>query len=92
MFIPQQIIKLKGSLYEEKERVFNKFPKYHTYVFLGDFNDKVGGEDIFKPTVGNESVQEISNNNGVRILNFATSKNLIVRSTMFPHCNIKKFT
>jgi hypothetical protein len=25
---------------------------------LGDFSAKVGGEDIFKPTVGNESLQE----------------------------------
>jgi len=27
---------------------------------LGDFNEKVGREDIFKPTVGNESLREIS--------------------------------
>jgi hypothetical protein len=45
----------------------------------------------FKPTVGNESLHEISNDNGVRIVNFATPKNLIVKSTMFPHYNIHKF-
>jgi hypothetical protein len=60
--------------------------------FLGDFNAKVGREDIFKPTMGNESFQEIVNDNGVRVVNFATSKNLIVKSTMFPHRNIHKFT
>jgi hypothetical protein len=32
-----------------------------------------------------------SNDNGVRVVNFATSKNLIVKSTMFPYCNIHKF-
>jgi hypothetical protein len=26
-------------------------------ILLGDFNAKVGREDIFKPTVGNESLQ-----------------------------------
>ena len=33
-----------------------------------------------------------SNDNGVRIVNFATSKNLVVKSTMFPHRNIHKCT
>ena len=33
-----------------------------------------------------------SNDNGVRILNFASSKNLVVKSTMFPHRNIHKYT
>jgi hypothetical protein len=46
----------------------------------------------FKPTIGNESLHEISNDNGVRIVNFPTSKNLTVKSTMFPHRNIHKFT
>jgi hypothetical protein len=59
---------------------------------LGDFNAKVGREEIFKSTVGNESLQEIRNDNGVRIVAFATSKNLTVKSTMFPRRNINKFT
>jgi hypothetical protein len=37
-------------------------------------------------------LHEISNDNGVRVVNLATSKNLIVKSTMFPHLNIHKFT
>jgi hypothetical protein len=36
---------------------------------LGDFNAKFGREDIFEPTIGNESPHQDSNNNGVRILN-----------------------
>ncbi|PNF29988.1 hypothetical protein B7P43_G06965 [Cryptotermes secundus] len=54
-------------------------------ILLGDFNAEVGREDIFKPTIGNES----SNDNGV--VNFATSKNLTIKSTLFPHSNIHKF-
>jgi hypothetical protein len=76
---------VKDSFYEELERIFDKFPKYHMKILLGDFNTKVGREDIFKPTIGNESLHEISNDNGVRVVNLATSKNLIVKSTMFPH-------
>ena len=61
-------------------------------ILLGDFNAKVGRENIFKPTIGNESLHQDSNDNGVRIVNFATSKNLVVKSTMFPHRNIHKCT
>jgi hypothetical protein len=48
-------------------------------ILLGDFNAKVGKEDIFKPTTVNESLHKISNDNGVRVVNFATSKNLTVK-------------
>jgi hypothetical protein len=83
---------MKSSLYEEVEHVFNKLPKYHMKILLGDFNAKVCKEDIFKPIIGNESLHEISNDNRVREVICATSKNLIVRSTMFPHSDIHKFT
>jgi hypothetical protein len=55
-------------------------------------NAKVGWEGILKPTIGNESLHEISNDNGIRLVNFATSENLRVKSTMFPHPNIHKYT
>jgi hypothetical protein len=61
-------------------------------ILLGDFNAKVGREDIFKQTIGNESLHKISNDNGVRVVNLTTSKNLTVKSTMFPHLNICKYT
>jgi hypothetical protein len=83
---------VKDSFYKELECVFDKFPKYHLKILLGDFDAKVGREDIFKLTIGNESLHEISNDNGVRLVNFATSKNLRVKSTMFPRRNIHKYT
>jgi hypothetical protein len=75
---------VKDRVYGELEQVFDKFPKYHMNILLGDFNAKVGREDIFKPTNGNESLHEISNDD-------VTSKNLIVKSTIFPRCNIHEF-
>jgi exonuclease III len=39
---------VKGSFYEELERVFDKFPKYHMEILLGGFNAKVGREDIWE--------------------------------------------
>jgi hypothetical protein len=50
---------VKDSFYEELECVFDKFPKYHIKILLGNFNAKVGRENIFKPTIGNESLHEI---------------------------------
>jgi hypothetical protein len=44
-------------------------------IMLGDFNAKVGRENIFKPTIGNESLHQVSNDNGVRTVNSAPSKN-----------------
>jgi hypothetical protein len=61
-------------------------------ILLGDFNAKEGREDIFTPTIWNESLHEISNGNGDGAVNFATSKDLIVKSTMFSHFNIHTFT
>jgi hypothetical protein len=60
---------VKDSFYEELESVFDKFSKYHMKILLGDFNAKVGREDIFIPTIGNEILHEISNDNGVRVVN-----------------------
>jgi len=62
-------------------------------ILLRYFNAKVGRENIFKPTIGNDSLhQDNNNNNGFRIVNFATSRNLVVKSTTFPHRDIHKYT
>ena len=61
-------------------------------ILLGDFNANVETENIFKPTTGNDSLHQDTNDNGVRIVNFATKKNLVVNSTMFPHRNIHNYT
>jgi hypothetical protein len=52
---------VKDSYYEELHHVFNTFPKYHINILLGNFIAKGGREDIFKLTIGNESLHEISN-------------------------------
>jgi hypothetical protein len=45
-------------------------------ILLRDFSAKVGMENIFYLTIGNESQHEISNDNEVRLVNFVPSKNL----------------
>jgi hypothetical protein len=85
----------KDSFYEDLEQVFDHFPKCHMKILweilmqyensIGNFNAKVGRENIFKPTIGNGSLHHNSNDNGVRIVTFATSKILVVKSRKFLH-------
>jgi hypothetical protein len=58
-------------------------------ILLADFSTRVGKEDVFKLTFRNESLQENSNDNGVRVvlINLATSKDHTIKSKMFPCCN-----
>jgi hypothetical protein len=63
---------VKESFYGELEQIFDQFPRCHKKIFLGAFNAKAGREDIFKKINSNESLHEVSNDNGVRIVNFAT--------------------
>ena len=52
---------------------------------------KGGRENIFKLIIGNESLQQDNSVNGVRIVNFSTSKNLLFKSTTFPQRDIRKY-
>jgi len=65
----------KDSFYEELEQVFDHSANHHTKSLLGDFNAKVGRENVFTPTIWNED----SNDNGVRSVNFA------LKNMMFVH-------
>jgi hypothetical protein len=59
-------------------------------ILLGHVNTKLGREDIFKMTIGDECLHQDSNDNDVRIVRSATSKNLVVKTTMFPHRKFRK--
>jgi hypothetical protein len=83
---------VKDSLCEELWHVLDQLPRYNIKNFLGVFNAKVDREGIFTPTVRSESSHEISNDSGITVVHFVTPKNSVVRSTMFSHRNIHKYT
>jgi len=58
-------------------------------IQLEEFNEKVGRENVFKPTIGNESLHQDSNDDDVSTVNFATSKNLVVK--LFLHRNLYNY-
>jgi hypothetical protein len=82
---------VKDKFHEELECIFDEFCKYHMKILLEEFSFKVGRKDIFKLAIENKILHEINYHNGVRVVNFATSKNLICKSTMFSHPNIHKY-
>jgi len=61
-------------------------------MILGDMNAKVGKESIYKPTTGNESSHNETNNNGIKMIQSVLSEGLNLRSTTFPYKNIHKET
>jgi hypothetical protein len=60
--------------------VFDKFPNYY----------KLYKEDNSNPTTGNESLHEISIDNGIRVVRFATCKTLTVKISS-NSANINKY-
>jgi hypothetical protein len=54
---------IKGSFYNEVERVFYKTAEHHLKMLLEDFCAKVGKEHIYKSRTGNESLHDITNDN-----------------------------
>jgi hypothetical protein len=74
-------VKTKGmnqkTVYEELKRILDHFPKYDIKILLGDYNAKVGRGNNSKPTIGNASLHQDNKDNGVGVVNFGTSKNLV---------------
>ena len=82
----------KDIFYEKLVRVYDEAPKRDIKIILGDLNAKVGREPMYRPTIGKYSLHETSNDNGLRIIDFAISRNMVVSSTYFEHKNIHKAT
>lgn len=83
---------IKTRIYEEVNRFYDRFPGIVIKIVLGDTNAKIGKELIIMPTIGLGSAHKESNDNGLRIIYFATSRSMVVSSTTFPHKNIHKYT
>jgi len=45
---------------------------------MGDFNAKVGREQWYSPVIGNESLHNISNDNGERLMSSVTTRGMTI--------------
>jgi len=82
---------IKEEFYNLLEQNINQIARSDIKIILGEFIAK-GKESIYKPNIGNESLHSETNNNRIKIIRFAISKGLNVRSTTFPHKDIYKET
>ena len=64
----EKLEEIKEEFYNLLEQSINQIPNLGIKVILGDFNAKVGKEDIHKPTIGNESLHNKTNNKGVKMI------------------------
>jgi len=71
----------EDDYYELLAKTYDELPAYDIKVVLGDFNAKVGKEEMFKPTMGRYGLHENTNENGERMIFFAAERNLVVKST-----------
>ena len=82
----------KDAFYELLEREYRMCPKHDVKIVIGDLNAQVGREEVYRPVIGRFSVHEKTNENGLRLIDFATSKNMAIRSTQFQHSLLGKYT
>lgn len=82
----------KDAFYAALEQTYDAAPGHDSKVLMGDFNAKIGKETIYRPTIGKESLHDVTNDNGLRLIDFAAGKHLTVSSTYFPRKNIHKAT
>jgi len=59
---------------------------------MGDFNVKIGKEDMYRPTIGPNGLHDVSNDNGTRLINLCLVKGFTLSSTYFPRKDIYKQT
>ena len=86
-----------GSTDDEKEaflqleREYDRCPKHDVKVVIGDLNAQVGQEEAYKPAFGCFSVHQLANDNGLRLINFASFKHMSI-PTFFQHTRRQRYT
>ncbi|XP_058447671.1 craniofacial development protein 2-like [Malaya genurostris] len=82
----------KDEFYAQLEREYDRCPRHDIKIVIGDFNAQVGQEVEFRPVVGRFSAHQQTNENGLRLIDFATSKNMAIKSTFFQHRLLHRYT
>ena len=82
----------KQALYAQLEREYDHSPKHDVKVVSGNLNVKVGQEEVYKSTIGSFSVHQLTNDNGLRLINFASSKHISICSTVFQYAHHLSYT
>lgn len=82
----------KDAFYTSLDDLYKSCPQHDIKIVIGDLNAQIGREDIYKPHIGKFSLHRETNENGLRLINFAATNNMVISSTCFRHKNIHKAT
>ncbi|PNF20250.1 hypothetical protein B7P43_G15723 [Cryptotermes secundus] len=82
----------KDSFYDELNEIYGKGPKMDCKIIIGDMKAKVGNEDVYRSVIGKHTLHNKSNDNGMRLINFASSRNMVIGGTVFNDKDIHKRT
>jgi hypothetical protein len=83
---------MQDRFYEKLVDVYDRAAEYDVNILVGNMNAKVGKDNIYRPTTGKESIHDVSNNNGMRLIDVTISRDMTISSTYFPHKRIHKAT
>ena len=83
---------VKDAFYESLDKTYDECPKHDVKIVIGDANAQVGREDFFRPIIGRESLHSVTNDNGLKLINFAATRDMAISSTYFARKNIRKHT
>jgi hypothetical protein len=64
----------KDAFYEQLEQAYSACPKNNVKLVMGDANAKVSRETVHQPTIGRYSPHESTNENGLRLIDFAAGR------------------
>jgi hypothetical protein len=79
---------VKDQFYEQLERAYAAYPSHDVKLVMGDPNAKVDRETVHQPTIGKLSLHESTNENGLRLVDFAAGRQMVIKSTYFMHKRI----
>jgi exonuclease III len=75
----------KEAFYQKVEEVYDSCPSNDIKIVLGDWNAKVGWEEIYQGLIYKYRMHLNTNKDGQRLADFAAAKIMVVSSTCFPH-------
>ncbi|XP_038106501.1 craniofacial development protein 2-like [Culex quinquefasciatus] len=82
----------KDAFYERLDKTYGECPRHDVKIVIRDANAQVGREAFFHPVIGKESLHPRTNDNGLRLVNFAAARGMAICSTFFARMNIRKHT
>jgi hypothetical protein len=71
----------KDNFFDDSVKTYEKCPGRDVKIITGDLNVKINKEDIYRPRIGIYSGHTKSYDNGIRLINFASSQNMLTVST-----------